>query len=67
MAKNCKLSISKIKVLDGFITDGFPKLKVHYLLAINNRVIKCSQIIDDKDIAFRNWDCIEKFLLKQYV
>ena len=65
MSKKYTLSISKIKVLNGYISEGFPKLKVKYLLTINGTLIGCSQIINDP--PNRNWEDIEKILLKQYI
>jgi hypothetical protein len=44
---SCTISISKIKVLNGDIAEGFPKMKVHFTSVIRNgRILSCSTITD---------------------
>ena len=48
MNKNsCIISISKIKVLNGLISEGFPKMKVYFLVETpSNKLVSCHTIIN---------------------
>jgi hypothetical protein len=61
---SCTISIKKIKVLNGFSSEGFPKMKVHFISVVRNgRILTCSTIVDYNE----NLDSVCDELVKLFI